>query len=45
MRKWQGIEFFACETWSEVYQVVLPKVYIPEVMHMAHDLPMAGHFI
>ena len=43
MRKWRNSVVPANETWNEVHQIVLPKAYRQEVMHLAHDLPVAGH--
>lgn len=44
MRTWKPID---CEvgddTWRCVDQVVLPKVYRKEILHMAHDFGIVGH--
>ena len=42
MRKWRDPKMPA-EEWSEVHQVVLPRVYRDEVLRLAHSAPMAGH--
>lgn len=43
MRKWRPADRPATEVWSVVDQVVLPKSFRPEVLRLAHEIPMAGH--
>ena len=32
-----------CDEWREVNQIVVTKEYQMEVLHLAHEAPMAGH--
>ncbi|XP_070548324.1 uncharacterized protein [Ptychodera flava] len=43
MRKWRPLEAPANEEWAAVHQVVVPKVYRNEILHLAHKVPMGGH--
>ena len=43
MRKWRNPRCPASDDWSIVHQVVLPHGYRSEVLHLAHEAPMAGH--
>lgn len=31
------------DDWSSVFQVVVPTVYRPDILQLAHDLCLAGH--
>ena len=43
MRKWRPSDVPADEDWSVRYQVVVPKAYRSEILHLAHEIPMGGH--
>ena len=43
MRKWHSPRSPASDDWSVVHQVVLPLSFRPEVLRLAHEVPMAGH--
>ena len=43
MMNWQPLTASADEEWQVVHQVVVPKMYRREVLHLAHASPMAGH--
>ena len=43
MRKWRQPDRPANEEWSVVHQVVVPSCYRPEILRLAHEIPMAGH--
>ena len=43
MRKWRNPRSPASDDWSVVHQVVLPLSFRQEVLHLAHEAPMAGH--
>ena len=43
MRKYRPPEVPADDEWKVVYQIVVPNCYRQEILHMAHELPVAGH--
>ena len=43
MRKWRPREVPANEEWQVVHQIVVPKKYRVEILHLAHESAMAGH--
>ena len=43
MRKWRPSDGPADGEWNVVNQVVVPKVYRPEILKLAHDIPLGGH--
>lgn len=43
MRKWRPPNVSADDEWAVKYQIVVPKVYRPEILSMAHETPLAGH--
>ena len=43
MRKWRPSDVPADDDWSVRYQVVVPKAYRSEILHLAHEIPMGGH--
>ena len=43
MRKWHPCVFPANEEWKVVCQIVVPKKYRVEMLHLAHKSAMAGH--
>ena len=44
MRKWSPTECDNSEKGETVHQIVVPTVHTQEVLELAHDLPMSGHF-
>ncbi|KAL2082452.1 hypothetical protein ACEWY4_022270 [Coilia grayii] len=44
LRKWRPPRRPASEHWSVLSQIVLPTQYREEVLKLAHEKPMAGHF-
>ena len=44
MRKWQPLHSGRNEGWRVVNQVVVPEQCHQEVLHLAHEAPMAGHY-
>ena len=43
MRKWRPPNIPACEEWSVIHQIVVPKVYQSEILKLAHESSMGGH--
>jgi len=43
MRRWRPLDASADEEWRVVHQVVVPKQYRSEILHLAHEGPLAGH--
>jgi len=43
MRRWRLLDVSADEEWRVVHQVVVPKQYRSEILHLAHEGPLAGH--
>jgi len=41
-RKWRPREFSLLHKWREIHQVVVPPIYRPEVLQLAHATPLAG---
>ena len=44
MRKWRTHDVPADAEWAVYHQVVLPKSYRNEVLNVAHEKPLGGHF-
>ena len=44
MRKWSPTECDNSEKGETVYRIVVPTVHRREVLELAHDLPMSGHW-
>ena len=44
MRKWSTHDVPADAEWAVYHQVVLPKSYRNEVLNVAHEKPLGGHF-
>ena len=44
MRKWRPPNVPTSEEWSVVHQIVMPKVYQSEILKLAHESSMGGHF-
>ena len=42
MRKWHNPRSPTSDVWSVVHQVVLPLCFRPEVLHLPHEVTMAG---
>ena len=43
MRRWRPLYASANEEWRVVHQVVVPKQYQSEILHLAHEGSLAGH--
>ena len=43
MRKWSPLDAPASEQWRVVSQIVAPENYRMNILHLAHEAPMAGH--
>ena len=43
MRKWRPPDVSAEDVWTVNHQIVVPRVYCPEILNLAHDSPMSGH--
>ena len=43
MRKWRPPDVSAEDEWTVNHQIVVPRVYRPEILNLAHDTPMSGH--
>ena len=43
MRKWRPPDVSAEDEWTVNHQKVVPRVYRPEILNLAHETPMSGH--
>ena len=43
MRKWRSPDFSAEDEWTVNHQIVVPRVYRPDTLNLAHETPMSGH--
>ena len=43
MRKWRPTDVSAEDEWTVNHQIVVPRVYRPEILNLAHETPMSGH--
>ena len=43
MRKWQPPDVSAEDEWTINHQIVVLRVYCPEILNLAHETPMSGH--
>ena len=43
MRKWRPPDVSAEDEWTVNHQTVIPRVYRPEILNLAHETPMSGH--
>ena len=43
MRKWRPPDVSAEDEWTVNHQNVIPRVYRPEILNLAHETPMSGH--
>ena len=43
MRKWHPPDVSADDEWAVNHQIVVPRAYRPEILNLAHEIPMSGH--
>jgi len=43
MRKWRPREVSSSHEWRVIHQVVVPPIYCPEILQLAHAIPLAGY--
>ena len=43
MRKWHPPDVSAEDEWTVNHQIVVPRVYRPEILNLAHETPLSGH--
>ena len=43
MRKWRPPDVSAADEWTVNHQIMVPRVYRPEILNLAHETPMSGH--
>ena len=43
MRKWRPPDVSVEDEWTVNHQIVVPRVYCPEIMNLARETPMSGH--
>ena len=43
MRKWRPPDVSAEDEWTVNHQIVVPRVYRPEILNLAPETPMSGH--
>ena len=43
MRKWRPPDVSAEDEWTVNHQIVVPRVYRPEILNLTHETPMSGH--
>ena len=43
MRKWRPPDVSTENEWTVNHQIVVPRVYRPEILNLAHETPMSGH--
>ena len=43
MRKWRPLDVSADDEWTVNHQIVVPRAYRPEILNLAHEIPMSGH--
>ena len=43
MRKWRPPDVSAEDEWTVNHQIVVPRVYRPKILNLAHETPMSGH--
>ena len=43
MRKWRPPDVSAEDEWTVNHQIVVPRVYHPEILNLAHETPMSSH--
>ena len=43
LRKWRPPDVSAEDEWTVNHQIVVPRVYRPEILNLAHETPLSGH--
>ena len=43
MRKWRPPDVSADDEWTVNHQIVVPRIYRPEILNLAHETAMSGH--
>ena len=43
MRKWRPPDVSAEDEWTVNHQIVIPRIYRPEILNSANETPMSGH--
>ena len=43
MRKWRSLDVAAEDEWTVNHQIMVPRVYRPEILNLAHETPTSGH--
>ena len=43
MGKWRPPDVSAEDEWTVHHQIVVPRIYRPEILNLAHETPMSGH--
>ena len=43
MRKWRPPDVSAEDEWTVNHQIVAPRIYRPEILNLAHEIPISGH--
>ena len=43
MGKWRPPDVSAEDEWTVKYQIVVSRIYRPEILNLAHETPMSGH--
>ena len=43
MRKWKPRDATSDNNWENTHQIMVPERYRNDILHIAHDLPFAGH--
>ena len=43
MRQWRPVDAPVDEKWRVVQQIIVPSIYRPNILQIAHDHPLSGH--
>ena len=43
MRKWRPPDVSAEDEWTVNHQIVVPRVYRPEILNLVYEIPMSDH--
>ena len=43
MKKWRPPDVSAEDEWTVNHQIVVPRLYRPEILNLAHENLMSGH--
>ena len=43
MRKWRPPDVSAEDEWTINHQIVVTRVYRPDILNLAHETPISGH--